>query len=73
MKMDDADKEITYSQAFDAMSIFLERYWDRGERRSDDLAVLLGSINRGNDHGMPLDQAQWIDWLEACEHAKISR
>jgi hypothetical protein len=48
-------------QAFDAMRAFIEAYWERGGKQSDDIAVLLGSLNR--DNGPPLDPAQWHDWL----------
>ena len=52
--------------AFDAMRVFLEAWWERGGRTSDDLAVLLGSLNPVAD-GMPLDPAQWSDWREAVD------
>jgi len=53
-------------EAFDAMRVFLEAYWRRGGAASDDIAVLLGNINRDDwaDRG-PLDPAQWSDWLNA--------
>ena len=52
--------------AFDAMFVFLEAYWERGGRTSDDLAVLLGSLNLAGD-GMPMDPAQWSDWRAAVD------
>lgn len=62
--MNDEKSLMTSSQCFDVLSIFLESYWERGERSSDDLAVLLGSLQRRED-GLPLDPALWYDWLEA--------
>jgi len=54
--------------AYDAMCAFLEAYWERGGKASDDIAVLLGSLNRDAwANGMPLDRAQWEDWRKAVE------
>ena len=55
------------SEAYDAMFLFIERYWERGGKTSEDLAVLLTNMDRGRDKGLPLDQAQWYDWLEVCD------
>lgn len=45
-------------QAFDAMRTFLKSYWERGGKRSNDLAVLLGSLNREAERNTPpLDPA----------------
>ncbi len=54
--------------AFDVMRTFLEAYWERGDKQSDDIAVLLGSLNRDSwENGMPLDQALWDDWRAAVD------
>jgi hypothetical protein len=58
---------LTELEAFDAMRSFLEAYWERGGKESDDIAILLGSLNRGL--GPPLDIAQWHDWLRAIAGA----
>jgi hypothetical protein len=54
---------------FDAMRRFLEIWWERGGRSEDQLAVVLGSLNRTNASilgpGAPLDIALWNDWREA--------
>jgi len=64
---------ITVSRAFDAMRHFLEGYWTRGDKQSDDLAVLLGSLNRDECTPLlPLDQALWHDWIEAVEETVAS-
>ncbi len=39
-------RDLDELEAFDAMRKFLEAYWERGGRRSNDLAVLLGSVHR---------------------------
>ena len=60
------DKVLTLAEAFDVMRVFLEAYWRRGEKRSDDVAVLLGSLDSSRPYGPPLDLAMWHDWLEAA-------
>jgi hypothetical protein len=58
-------------EAFDAMRTFLETYWERGGRQSDDIAVLLGSLNRDvAPDGLPLDAAQWSDWRRAVDSVR---
>jgi hypothetical protein len=56
---------MTPAQGFDVLNLFLERYWIRGGRSSDDIAILLGSLAKQSSSGLPLDQALWQDWLEA--------
>jgi hypothetical protein len=58
-------------EGFDAMQIFLEAYWKRGGKSSDDIAILLGTISRNNaDDLPPIDIAQWDDWLSAVKKVK---
>ncbi len=53
-------------EAFDAMRGFLKAYWERGGKKSDDLAGLLGNLNRDAwVNGQPLDIAQWDDFRAA--------
>jgi hypothetical protein len=59
-------RSLTELEAYDAMLAFLEAYWERGLKASDDIAVLLGSTQRLRN-GMPLDSAQWDDWRDAVE------
>ena len=54
---------LTARQAFEAARHFLQAYWERGGRRSDDLAMLLGDLDA--------DAAQWGDWIEAV--SKVER
>jgi hypothetical protein len=61
--------QLDASTGFDAMRLFLEAYWERGGRASDDLAVLLGGLERLQSNGMPLDPALWFDWIEAVGQA----
>ena len=61
-------RDLDELQAFDAMRTFLEAYWERGGKASDDLAVLLGSLSRdAYTNGLPLDAALWGDWLDAID------
>jgi hypothetical protein len=58
------------------MRAFLEAYWERGGKNSDDLAVLLGSVERGGPlrpEGGTVDPAQWYDWLDAIATVKKSK
>ena len=58
--------------AYDAMRAFLEAYWDRGGRTSEDVAVLLSFLSRDVwASEMPSDPAMWQDWREAVD--KVSR
>ena len=67
------DKQTAIDQltAFDAMRAFLEAWWERGERSSDDVAWLLSAMNRGlTSDGGPVDAAMWSDWLDALQLAR---
>lgn len=64
-------RKLDEHKAFDAMRAFLEAYWDRGGKQSDDLAVLLGSLNRDEaSNTPPLDVAQWHDWRDAVSRLR---
>lgn len=43
--------------AYKAMRVFIEAYWERGGRSSDDLAGLLGNFE--------IDPAMRSDWADA--------
>jgi hypothetical protein len=59
---------LTEQQAYDAMFLFLHRYWERTGRHADDVAGLLGSLNRGlADDGRPADPAMAEDWAACVE------
>ncbi len=65
------DSAISPATAFDAMREFLEAYWDQGGRTSNDLAILLSSLNRDETtQSMPLDPAMWDDWLDAVNKVR---
>jgi hypothetical protein len=38
---------LTERQAYDVMFLFLRDYWEEGKRSSDDIAILLGDLQRG--------------------------
>jgi hypothetical protein len=57
---------LTERQAYDAMFLFLHEYWERGGRQSDEVAGLLGSLNRRVwADGTSADPAMDADWAEA--------
>lgn len=62
-------EHIEAHKAFNAMLLFFDRYWKRGNKSSGDIAVLLGSLSPGND-GFPMDIALWHDWLQAYGEAQ---
>lgn len=37
-------RSLNELEAFDAMRAFLEAYWERGHKQSDDLAVAAGEL-----------------------------
>jgi hypothetical protein len=60
-------------EAFDAMRLFIEAYWERGLKRSDDLRLLLSALSRETHmwpDGGPNDPAMWSDWLLALGNVK---
>jgi hypothetical protein len=62
----DETPRLSVREAFDAARHFLEAYWERGQRSSEDIAVLLSSMNgEMTRDGRPIDAAQWTDWLDA--------
>jgi hypothetical protein len=65
--------ELSALEAFDAMRLFIEGYWERGRKTSDDLRLLLCALNRETriwPHGGPADPAMWGDWLLALGKVK---
>ena len=56
---------------FDAMRSFLRGRWEADGKQSDELASLLGNLNRDVwRNGQPADIAQWGDWLEAVSSVR---
>ena len=53
---------LTIQQAFEAMQLFLEGYYERTQ--SDDIGALLGDLQFIED-GVTADPAAWKDW-SAC-------
>lgn len=62
------DDKVTILEAYRAMFLFLENEWEI-TGRSDELAVLLGSMSTLED-GSPVDPAIWPQWLEAVKAAR---
>lgn len=65
-------RPLSQLEAYDAMRHFIEAYWERGLKSSDDIANLLSNIDRSGlwGNGSPNDPAMWGDWLEAVAQAK---
>jgi hypothetical protein len=51
---------MTEKEAFAAMKLFLEQYY---ERAGNDMETLIADITLESD-GQPLDPAAWGDWLK---------
>jgi hypothetical protein len=66
-------KLLSPEQAFRAMFVFLNAYYDRTEGTAE-LGEVLGDIQINIADGSPMDLAAWGDWLAAIEtvsaHAK---
>jgi hypothetical protein len=56
-------------EAFEAMSLFLNRY---AEQAGDDLITLLGDLQLMDD-GAPTDAAAWSDWISCVSDVKQRR
>jgi hypothetical protein len=69
----DETPRLSVRQAFDAAREFLDAYWERGLRSSEDIAILLSSMNGEMTHdGRPFDSAQWTDWLDAVKRVEAA-
>ena len=58
---------LSPEQAFNAMFVFLDQYYER-TGRSPELGALLGELQLNSD-GRPFDPAAWDDWLAAISKA----
>jgi hypothetical protein len=59
---------MTEQEAFAAMKLFLEQYY---ERAGNDMETLIADITLESD-GQPLDPAAWSDWMK-CIRAVTER
>ena len=64
------DDKMTIQEAYRAMFLFLEKEWEI-TGRPDELGSLLGSLSTLED-GLPVDPANWEQWLEAVKAARES-
>ncbi|MGG6296932.1 hypothetical protein ACQ4M4_21260 [Leptolyngbya sp. AN02str] len=62
-------RNLTEDQAFEAMVLFLEQFYER--TKSDDVAVLLGQLII-LEGGGTADPAVWHDWIE-CLHQVLNK
>lgn len=63
---------LTEVEAYDAMRVFLEAWWERGGREPDEIGGLLGALAPLSD-GFSADPAQWHDWLAAIRAVKARK
>ncbi|MBL0122734.1 MAG: hypothetical protein IPP88_08375 [Betaproteobacteria bacterium] len=62
--------QITVEEAFRAMIVFLDRYYERGGGK-DTLGHVLGDVSQFLwADGSPNDPAQWQDWLDAVKSVR---
>ncbi len=59
-----AMNKLTIEQAFQAMVLFLESFYERTE--ADEVGALLGDLQILED-GITADPAAWNDWLKSVE------
>lgn len=69
---ENGEQVITAKEGFEALRVFLKEFWKRGDGVgfSNDVSWLLSAIEPTST-GMPLDQVQWSDWMEAVAKVKI--
>jgi len=61
---------LTARQAFDAMVLFLENYYQ--QTKSDDVGALLGDLSFDIwSNGSTADPGAWSDWME-CVHKVLA-
>ena len=67
-----APRSLSELAAFDAMKQFLEAFWERGRRESEDIALMLSFLSRDVlANGMPADPAMWSDWRAAVDKVVV--
>ena len=67
------DEQLTVGEAFQALHKFIEAWWIRGGKTSDDalwlyVATTLGRTQAGD--AVSSDPAMWQDFLDAVDQAK---
>lgn len=67
------DEPLTVGEAFQALHNFIEAWWIRGGKMSDDalwlsVATTLGRTQEGE--AVSSDPAMWQDFLDAVDQAK---
>ena len=63
---------ITVGDAYRAMYEFLDAYWKRGGEADEQIAIMLSSVQYGDEFGptKSADPASWYDWIAAIEKVK---
>ena len=62
-------KLLSPEQAFQAMFVFLNGYYQRTER-TGELGAVLGDMQINAKDGLPFDRAAWDDWLTAVNSVR---
>lgn len=64
-----ADFQLTALEGFDALAAFIRQYLERQPGNEEINGYgLLGEIDRSkHSDGLPLDIAQWYDWIRSIE------
>ncbi|MBB5716262.1 hypothetical protein [Sphingomonas aerophila] len=61
----DCANKISVLAAYDAMFAFIESWFERGGRTSEDIAQLLSTLDRSHSHdGYPADGTVWNDFMD---------
>jgi hypothetical protein len=62
-------KPLSPEQAFRAMFVFLNEYYQRTSGKTE-LGDVLSDIQLNETDGIPADPAAWGDWLAAIDHVR---
>ena len=65
-------KMLSSEQAFQALFVFLNDYYERTGGKAE-LGEVLGDIQLNSADGVPFDPAAWGDWLAAIDQVAAVR
>jgi hypothetical protein len=65
------DVRLTLLEAYDVAFSFIDAFWERGLKQSDDIANLLSFMSRDVwESGWSMDPAQLHDWMNAVARVR---